>query len=63
MPFLIPPSEFKPGELTQLGLTGTRVLQFVDPQVLGFSERQTECRTLYPERLPRRHVRCPAHQF
>jgi hypothetical protein len=27
MPFLIPPSEFKPGELTQLGLTGTCELQ------------------------------------
>jgi hypothetical protein len=27
MPFLVPPSEFKPGELQQLGLTGTCELQ------------------------------------
>ncbi|KAF5389183.1 hypothetical protein D9757_003438 [Collybiopsis confluens] len=27
MPFLLPPSEFKPGELTQMGLTGTCEMQ------------------------------------
>jgi phospholipase D1/2 len=27
MPFLLPPEEFKPGELTHLGLTGTCELQ------------------------------------
>jgi phospholipase D1/2 len=27
MPFLLPPAEFKPGELTQMGLTGTCELQ------------------------------------
>lgn len=27
MPFLLPPPEFKPGELTQMGLTGTCEMQ------------------------------------
>lgn len=27
MPFLLPPPEFRPGELTQMGLTGTCELQ------------------------------------
>jgi len=42
MPFLIPPSEFKPGELTQLGLTGTCELQIcrsAGPWSLGTSDR------------------------
>jgi hypothetical protein len=41
MPFLIPPSEFKPGELTQLGLTGTCELQIcrsAGPWSLGTSD-------------------------
>jgi phospholipase D1/2 len=42
MPFLIPPSEFKPGELTQLGLTGTCELQIcrsAGPWSLGTSDK------------------------
>jgi hypothetical protein len=42
MPFLVPPSEFKPGELTQLGLTGTCELQIcrsAGPWSLGTSDR------------------------
>lgn len=42
MPFLIPPSEFKHGELTQLGLTGTCELQIcrsAGPWSLGTSDR------------------------
>ena len=42
MPFLIPPSEFKPGELTQLGLTGTCELQIcrsTGPWSLGTSDK------------------------
>ena len=42
MPFLIPPSEFKPGKLTQLGLIGARVLQIcrsTGPWFLGTSDR------------------------
>lgn len=27
MPFLLPPSDFKPGELTEMGLTGTCEMQ------------------------------------
>jgi|SRR5712671_4527596 len=45
MPFLIPPSEFKPGELTQLGLTGTCELQIcrsTGPWSLGTPDR-VEC--------------------
>jgi phospholipase D1/2 len=42
MPFLVPPSEFKPGELTQLGLTGTCELQIcrsAGPWSLGTPDR------------------------
>ncbi|KAF8500767.1 phospholipase D [Russula emetica] len=42
MPFLIPPSEFKPGELTQLELTGTCELQIcrsAGPWSLGTTDR------------------------
>lgn len=42
MPFLVPPSEFKPGDLTQLGLTGTCELQIcrsAGPWSLGTPDR------------------------
>jgi len=42
MPFLIPPSEFKPEELKQLGLTGTCELQIcrsAGPWSLGTPDR------------------------
>ena len=42
MPFLLPPPEFRPGELTQLGLTGTCELQIcrsAGPWSLGTPER------------------------
>lgn len=42
MPFLLPPPEFKPGELAQLGLTGTCELQVcrsAGPWSLGTPDR------------------------
>ncbi|KAF8908954.1 hypothetical protein CPB84DRAFT_1813208 [Gymnopilus junonius] len=42
MPFLLPPSEFRPGELTQMGLTGTCELQIcrsAGPWSLGTPSR------------------------
>ena len=60
MPFLIPPSEFKPGELTQLGLTGTCELQIcrsAGPWSLGTSDRVEQSiqnaylKGMYPARI------------
>ena len=45
MPFLLPPSEYKPGELSQLGLTGTCELQIcrsAGPWSLGTPDK-VEC--------------------
>ena len=42
MPFLLPPSEFKPGELADMGLTGTCELQIcrsAGPWSLGTPDR------------------------
>ena len=42
MPFLLPPPEYKPGELSQLGLTGTCELQIcrsAGPWSLGTPDR------------------------
>lgn len=45
MPFLVPPPEYKPGELSQLGLTGTCELQIcrsAGPWSLGTPDK-VEC--------------------
>ena len=42
MPFIVPPPEFKPAELTQLGLTGTCEMQIcrsTGPWSLGTADR------------------------